>query len=172
MSKLIGSVLIIAAATLLGFRIAARYADRTKQLRQFVTALKVLETEIHYAATPLPQALQRIGRLVPKPVAAFFQSAADKLRDGRGIRASEAWQEALLANKAHLALKEADCEVLLNFGQTLGVSDRQDQIKHIHLAIAHLSAEENNARDEQQRNEKMWKYLGALMGLTVVILLY
>jgi stage III sporulation protein AB len=71
-----------------------------------------------------------------------------------------------------LALQESDCEVLFNFGQTLGVSDRQDQIKHIHLAVAHLSAEESIARDEQLRNEKMWKYLGALVGLTVVILLY
>lgn len=172
MIKLIGSALVIAAATLVGYRIAGRYANRSKQLRQFVTAMRVLETEIHYAATPLPQALQRIGHLLPAPVSAFFLEAAAKLRDGRGLKASEAWQEALTEQKSALALNAADYEVLFNFGQTLGISDRQDQIKHIHLAVAHLNAEETNARDEQQRNEKMWKYLGPLMGLAVVILLY
>jgi stage III sporulation protein AB len=163
---------VMIVATMAGFRIAARYAERSKQLRQFVTALKILETEIFYAATPLPEACRRIAQRIPAPAGMTFERIAVKLRDGRGLMADAAWREALAESHGHLALKGIDRDVLMNFGHTLGVSDREDQIKHIHLAIAHLSAEETNARDEQQRNEKMWRYLGALLGLTVVILLY
>ena len=172
MGKLLGSVLVLVVATLIGFRVAARYAERSKQLRQFVTALKILETEIFYAATPLPAACRRIAARLPGAVARVFDRIADKLTDGRGGTADLAFREALAEQKAGLALKATDRDVLQNFGHTLGISDREDQIKHIHLAIAHLTAEESNARDEQMRNEKMWRYLGALLGLTVVILLY
>lgn len=172
MIKLLGSALVLVVATLFGFHMAGRYADRPKQIRHFLSALKMLETEIFYGATPLPEAAARLGNRVPAPVGAFFQALAEKLRDGRGVTAEVAWTEALAETKQRMVLKTADLDVLQSFGRTLGVSDREDQIKHIHLAIAHLTAEESNARDEQQRNEKMWKYLGALLGLTVVILLY
>jgi stage III sporulation protein AB len=172
MVKVLGSVLIVVASTLIGFRIAARYANRSRQLRQFISALKLLETEIFYAATPLPDACRRIAMRTPTPVGAFFLQVAENLMDGRGRTATEVWREALLAMKDELALKESDRSVLIAFGQTLGVSDREDQIKHIHLAIAQLSAEEVIAREEQLKSEKMWRYLGALLGLTLVILLY
>jgi stage III sporulation protein AB len=172
MVKVLGSVLIVVASTLIGFRIAARYANRSRQLRQFISALKLLETEIFYAATPLPDACRRIAKLSPTPVGAFFRQVAENLMDGQGRTATEVWREALLAMKDELALKESDRSVLIAFGQTLGVSDREDQIKHIHLAIAQLSAEEVSAREEQLKSEKMWRYLGALLGLTLVILLY
>ncbi|PWK11498.1 stage III sporulation protein SpoIIIAB [Tumebacillus permanentifrigoris] len=172
MIKLLGGVLVLAASTMAGFRIANRYGDRPKQLRHFVSALKVLETEIFYAATPLPEACQRIASRMPAPVGEFFQKISDKLRDGRGLTGDGAWQEALSEMRGKLILKETDRDVLRQFGRTLGVSDRADQIKHIHLGVAHLTAEEAGARDDQARNEKMWRYLGALLGLAVLILLY
>jgi len=172
MAKLIGCVLVIVVCTLIGFGIARRYADRSKQIRHFTAALQLLETEIYYAATPLADAALHIAQRLPQPVGSFFALLGIKLRDGRGLTADEAWQEALGEQRRHLTLKESDLGVLRTFGHTLGVSDREDQIKHIHLAIAHLQTEESGARDEQMRNEKMWRYLGALLGLTVVILLY
>lgn len=172
MFKELGGVLIFAASTMAGFRMANRYAERPKQLRHFVSALKVLETEIFYAATPLPEACARIAARMPAPVGEFFQKIADKLRDGRGLTGDGAWQEALDDMRGQLILKEQDRDVLRQFGRTLGASDRSDQIKHIHLGVAHLTAEETSAREDQSRNEKMWRYLGALLGLAVLILLY
>jgi stage III sporulation protein AB len=170
--KMLGGMLVFLVATLGGFQIAARYAERPKQLRHLISALQVLETEILYGATPLPSACRRIGRRTPQPVGPFFERVADYLGDGLGRAVEAAWREALDELVAESALKQVEREVLQSFGRTLGISDREDQIKHIRLAIAQLSSEEKDARDEQARNEKMWKYLGALLGLTVVILLY
>ena len=172
MIKLLGGVLTVLVATGVGFQIAARYADRPRQLRHFTTALQLLETEILYAATPLPDACRRIAARIPEPIAEIFRTMGERLTDGVGRTADQVWQEVLDEQKSALALKAGDRDVLHHFGRTLGVSDREDQIKHIHLAIAQLGAEEHAARDEQARNEKMWRYLGCLLGLTVVILLY
>lgn len=172
MIKLLGSVIILLVATLFGFRMANRYAERSKQLRLFITALKILETEILYAATPLSEAASNIGERIQGPVGTFFAELGHKLREGQGVTAGEIWRETLAAHHMTLRLKEGDRDVLHSFGRTLGISDRQDQIKHIQLAVAHLGTEEQGAREEQSKNEKMWRYLGALMGLTLVILLY
>jgi stage III sporulation protein AB len=62
-------------------------------------------------------------------------------------------------------------EVMIDFGKTLGLSDRQDQLQHLKMAIANLKVEENHARDEQVRYEKMCKTLGFLAGALLVILM-
>ncbi len=57
-------------------------------------------------------------------------------------------------------------------GAKLGLTDRDDQVKHLRLAVNQLRGEEELAKDEQQRYERMWKSLGLLMGALVVILMY
>jgi stage III sporulation protein AB len=60
---------------------------------------------------------------------------------------------------------------MLRLGTTLGISDKEDQMKHIHLALLQLAAEEDAARDDQGRYEKMWKSLGILIAVLIVILM-
>jgi len=62
MLKLAGAILVLLSGTLIGFRQAARYADRTAQIRQLIHALQRLETEIGFGHTPLPEALERPPR--------------------------------------------------------------------------------------------------------------
>jgi stage III sporulation protein AB len=62
-------------------------------------------------------------------------------------------------------------EVMIDFGKTLGLSDRQDQLQHLRMAVANLKVEEDHARDEQVRYEKMCKTLGFLAGALLVILM-
>ena len=68
-------------------------------------------------------------------------------------------------------MKAAEQSALIRLGATLGISDREDQIKHLRLAMQQLKAEEDAARDDQARYEKMWKSLGVLIAALVVILI-
>lgn len=61
--------------------------------------------------------------------------------------------------------------MLKQFGSTLGQHDRDHQQKQIHLALTHLEREEGEAKDAQQRYEKMIKSLGFLGGLLLALLL-
>lgn len=172
MLKLIGAACILFAATMLGFYQAGLFARRPKQIRQLVQALKRLETEIGYGFTPLPDALGIIAKPVSPPLASMFTVAADRMRDADGRPAAESWKEAITEGWRHTAMKAGEQEVMQQLGSTLGVSDREDQIKHLRLAISHLQAEEETAREEQKRYETMWKSLGVLAGALLVILMY
>jgi stage III sporulation protein AB len=70
------------------------------------------------------------------------------------------------------ACKKNEKDIMLLLGASLGVSDREDQLRYLRLAIAQLQAEEENAIEEQKRYEKMWRSLGVLAGALIVIVMY
>ena len=69
-------------------------------------------------------------------------------------------------------IAENDYEILIAFGKYLGSTDKQDQIKNIRLAMNNLRQQELSSIQEKEKNEKMWRYLGVLSGIMVVLLLY
>ncbi len=150
--------------------VAANYDRRPKQLRAFIGALQALETEITYAATPLPEAWERVGRQTPQPVGAIFNNARAALTGG--LSAAEAWQKGLEDAYQETALTRQDLEVLLELGHCLGVSYRDDQVKHLQLTKENLRQLEMAAQEEAARQVKVWRYFGVLGGLVVALLLY
>ncbi|MBP3952315.1 stage III sporulation protein SpoIIIAB [Bacillus suaedae] len=168
--KLIGAAIIIFITTWIGFEFAKRLSDRPKQLRQLKVAIQSLEAEMMYGLTPLAEASENISKQLPKPVSSFFECFSKRLIN-KEETAYEAWQESLKETWAQTSMLESEREVMLQFGATLGQHDRQQQQKQIKLTLSHLDREEQEARERQQRYEKMIKSLGFLSGLLIVILM-
>ncbi|GFN30536.1 stage III sporulation protein SpoIIIAB [Paenibacillus xylaniclasticus] len=169
--KLIGAALVLFAGTLIGFLQAARYADRPKQIRQLSGSLQRLETEIVYGRTPLPEALRNTAASAEQPISRLLQAAADELGLGDGRTFRECWESAMRAGWPATAMREPELKVALRLGSTLGISDKDDQLKHLRLAAVQLKAEEDAAKDEQSKYEKMSRSLGLLLAALVVILM-
>jgi stage III sporulation protein AB len=172
MLKLVGAIMVVVAAGLCGLKIAAGYAGRPKELRSLQAALQVLETEISYNASCLPEAFLEVGQRSRTTTALLFNTAAEELSGGKGLAAGEAWQKALEGYYQGTPLKPSDLAILRRLGNSLGRSDRADQIKHIKLTMEQLSNETTEADAEARRNVKLWSYLGFLGGLVVVLVLY
>jgi stage III sporulation protein AB len=171
MIKLIGSMLILAAGTLIGFLQAARFADRPKQLRQLAHALQRLETEIGFGYTPLREAMIRTASAQPEPVAHLLRQVVANLDGTEGLTFRESWDLAVRDCWKNTSMKMGEQTVLLRLGSALGISDRDDQIKHLRLAAMQLKTEEDSAREDQARYEKMCKSLGILAAALIVILM-
>lgn len=169
--KLLGAVLILLAGTLIGFQKAARYAERPRQLRQLAHALQRLETEIGYGHTPLPEALERTAEATAEPIASLFRDAAEGLCKAEDMSFQESWDNAVRSRWMDTSMKSNELGVMLRLGSTLGISDKDDQMKHLRLALLQLKSEEDAARDDQGRYEKMWKSLGALLAVLIIILM-
>jgi stage III sporulation protein AB len=170
MMSWIGAAAILSATTILGFEWAKRVRERPKQLRELKVTLQALEAEIMYGSTPLNEAFQHIGKPLKEPLSAFFLTISDLLNQGE-MSVQEAWESQLLVLARETSFKNGEIEVLRQFGATLGRHDKEHQQKQIQLTLAHLNREEKEARDIQERYEKMCKSLGVLMGLLIVILL-
>lgn len=171
MLKMIGALIIIGATTWAGFEASSRLSGRSRQLRSFKDALRLLDAEIMFAHSPLKEAAKKISKSLPFPASQFYYSFANKLSI-KETDVKSAWKESLDEVWNFTDLKENEYEVLLQFGEHLGKSDKYTQQKHILAAVAHLEREEKDALDKQQQYEKIMRSVGVLSGLLFIILLF
>lgn len=162
---------MIGAGQLIGLGMAAQFRRRPEELRALQSALLLLETEITYTATPLPEALGRAAQQSSFPAQELFSSAAGLMQQRRGVTAAEAWDEALAQIKGGTALRKSDLLILHNLGAALGASSIGEQEKHLRLAREQLRQEENRAEGERARCEPIYRYGGLLTGLLLAVLL-
>ncbi|MDI3256602.1 MAG: stage III sporulation protein AB [Kyrpidia sp.] len=167
----VGSACVLTASTGLGFYKAERLRKRVETLRSIHAGLQLLDTEIAFSATPLPRAMARVSRTCTPPGAALFEEVARALEARPDAGAGAHWEAAVLRRCQDLALQSVDAEVLVQFGRTLGLSDREDQRKHIRLASERLAVQERQAAREAAERVRMWRSLGILGGAAVVVLL-
>lgn len=169
--KIVGALFIIVAFGYIGMIVGKNFRRRPEELRTLQGSLQLLETEIVYGATPLPEAFERIARQFDNHVGEIFKLAKNNLWAEVGD-IQRAWSKALNEQFQHLALTKKDLEVLQSLGRTLGISDRDDQKKHLRLAMEKLKVEEKNAAEEAQKYASTFNYLGFLCGLTLVIIIF
>jgi stage III sporulation protein AB len=169
--KIIGSVLLLCATSLIGFSLAADCSKRPKVLRELQILLQMFENEISYLSNLLVQSFERIYTGSKTEAALIFKEAAENLASP-GITADAAWEKAVESIYSKLGLNKEDKAILVTFGKMLGNSDLEGQINNIRLVSSQLKLQELKAEEMRQKNEKMYKSLGVLCGLALVIVLF
>lgn len=171
--KTLGAVFIVLSAFLLGEQQAARLRRRVAQLAEFRLALKLLAAEIGYTATPLPLALRGITARLRRPdVVLFFQEAASALGEEGIPDAEAAWSKAAERARRKLELSGEDWAAVHRAAAGLGGLGRESQVKQLEMAELELARLMTEAAAGCREKEKMWRYLGVLSGMALVILLY
>lgn len=169
--KIIGSLMIILSSSLIGNFLGSRYSHRLKNLIQLQNCIQLLETEIVYSATPLPVALENIYKKGNKNISFIFNEIKDYLISNKNISVYDSFLTHSQILKEKLFFTDQDIEIFLSLGQVLGASDRLDQQKHLRLIITQLKNQQEEALENKNKNERMYKSLGVLTGLAIVIVL-
>ncbi|NMB42029.1 MAG: stage III sporulation protein AB [Firmicutes bacterium] len=169
--KLLGASLIVFAAYTYGYNISSMYQKRVLQLKELLLALEMLLAEVNYGLTPLPRAFINVGKKLKKPVGTVFSEAATLMLKSKGLSAQECWKKALERNCDALQLSRNGMELVDRLGLVWGQCDKSGQLKQIALIQELLRQALEEAENEYHKNDKIWKYLGLLGGLTMVIFL-
>lgn len=151
----------------LGFIKAAQVRKRPRELREISNALALLDTEIVWGITPLPQAFFILKERTDPPWQQFFAELEERLKKGES--AYSAWKNTITKQKRRFCLNSEDWKVILDIGKGLGRSDSKQQHKQLELAQKHLALNYENASYLAEKKAKMWSYLGFLGGMAVVI---
>ena len=133
--------------------------------------IKILETEIVYGATPLPDALSNVFRKGKEKVSYIFEEIKKDLLINKreGVYSSFLSVEEKLYDDLHL--KKEDVEIFLALGRVLGASDRADQQKNFVLILNQITAQILEAKNEKNKNEKLYRSLGIITGAGIIIML-
>ncbi len=170
--KLILSIAIICCSSLLGFILSNTYIERTKLIKGLLSTLQMLETEIVYGATPIPILLKKVGNKSKKEIGDIFLYTSNLLNEKQGENFEKIWNDSVSKKVEGTAFNNDDVEILLSLGKNLGISNCEDQVKHIKLIREEFKRQYEISIIEQNKNAKLYKNLGFLLGLAIVIILY
>lgn len=169
--KLISSSLIFLTSTTIGYLYGKTFSSRLENLMYLEQCIKILETEIVYGATPLPDALSNVFRKGKEKVSYIFEEIKKDLLINKreGVYSSFLSVEEELYDDLHL--KKEDVEIFLALGRVLGASDRADQQKNFVLILNQITAQILEAKNEKNKNEKLYRSLGIITGAGIIIML-
>lgn len=162
MVKILGAVMTGFACGYFGFRMSMTLKTRLANLSDITASLEMLESEISFSVNKLKKAFLRVDRN------GIFTLAA-QMMDEKGIKT--AWTEALNTLKGKLCLTDADTDILLMLGNSIGKTDSEDQIKNIKYIKSLIKEQEKQAGEEYSRFGKVYRNGGVLAGLMLIILL-
>ena len=162
-------ILILASSTSIGFLLSSRYLNRVKELKALSNFINIIQNKIKFTRKPLKEIFLDLSKLEDDTnIKSIFFSLSKKI-DNKKL--SDVWNDVIEEEKKNLSLKEEDISLLKTLGNTLGKSDVDGQMSGIDLFTELLKVQAQKAEKEKEKNTKMYKSLGAIIGLVIVIVL-
>lgn len=157
---------IIVCSMRIGILISKKYVFRLEELDELKNDLKIIENKIKYTYQPLEEIFTEVAEISSYGIANLFKNTAENIKE-KG--AENAWKDEI--KKCELSLKREDKEALKEFGILLGKTNKEGQINQIKFVNELLERQIEKAEIEKAKNETMYKKLGVIFGIGLVIVL-
>lgn len=164
--KYIMIFLVFVISFLIGNIISKKYILRVKELKDFKNALNIIESKMKFTYEPLGEIFIQTSKLLSQNISRIFIKASNNMKD---LNAEEAWYKAL--EEANVNLCREDIENIKNFGKMLGKTDKEGQVSQLELTKTFVEMQIEKAKVEEEKNAKLYKTLGTIVGLAFVIIL-
>lgn len=165
-TKIIIYSFIFLSCSLIGILISKKYSNRVNELKEFKNALNIFKTKIRYTYEPIPDIFIEISENINSNISNVFKTAAEKMKI---CAAGEAWDLALKIDD--LNIDDEDRNALKNLGKLLGKTDLEGQLSQIEMTSDFLDKQIRKAENQREKSEKMYRTLGMIMGMAIVIIL-
>lgn len=173
----LATILIICMG--IGFNISAKYTSRVNGLKKMFRALNIFEEKIKFTYEPIPNIFEELGdnfsnlknenKVLLKNndyVGEIFSRASLNMKT---MHAGEAWENAI--DSVNTNFSKEDINIIKGLAKMLGKTDLDGQVSEIRLTKQFINTKIEEAEIEKQKNSKLYKTLGATIGLATVILL-
>ncbi|MBE7023301.1 MAG: hypothetical protein E7412_02430 [Ruminococcaceae bacterium] len=153
----------------LGILFSIPFKSRVKQLEEFYGVMDGLLLDIEFRNATLSDALERMGKNCSGAVRDMLLYISKSIFEQRCIDMKKIWQKAADRFGNELFLSKEDMEILLDFSKKLGCGDREHEKNNIKITMARLKLALDDARELSVKNVKVYRGLGFLTGIFLVI---
>ena len=172
MGKIIIIIVTICVSSFLGFIIGEIYRKRPLDLKEIYKAVLLLQNEVLFNSTPLPEALMEISKKMKEPYALLLSNVSKDLFDGTetgGVM--EAFKKEFKAYEKDFYIQKDDKKIISEFLLSLGDSGVYGQEKVFKLCLENLKINIEEADESSKKNTKIYRYLGVCIGAMIAILI-
>jgi stage III sporulation protein AB len=168
--KLIGCILIIVLSYAIGIIYSNTFRDRVKELEGFEKVVHEFENQISYVLAPIPEIVKLLKLQLNNPLNTFLSGFEENLLSG-SMSIQVAWKKSLDDNKGKFNLNSDDYEIITWFGNQLGTSDKETQVKNMEFTLEKLKNQRCSAEKAREKNGRLYKSLGLAAGIFIAIII-
>ena len=168
MIKYIFLIMILFLAIYIGNLMSKKYIKRVKELIQIKIGLNILKSKIKFTQTPLKDIFDQIVKSTEElNIKEFWKNTIMGLNKNLSIE--EAWENSIRTTEMYL--EQDDLSILIDMGKLLGKTDVDGQVSNLEVASTFIDAQIEKAEQSKQKNSKLYKTLGVVTGLAIIIIL-
>lgn len=149
---------------------AKSYDNRLTYLQDFISTLKILESEMKYRLDPLPEVFSRMSKSKKGLSGELLGKTCEIRNENHSFDFSSCWHAAVDAIYQDSSLTLKDRQIISDIGIDLGKTDMLGQSSLFSRAFTLLNDQVAEAIEEKKTKGKMYKSLGAAVGVLIVIL--
>lgn len=164
-------ITVFLLSSFIGYLLAKKYSTRVSEINDILLALDIFETKIKYTYDSLSTVFFYIADNLKTKIYRIFFITAEEINENKNDSAGSIFKRVVEDEKIFLNLKKEDIEILKELGISLGQTDLEGQLKSIRLVRTSFQNQLTMAQEEKNKNYKMYRNLGMLSGLIIIIIL-
>lgn len=171
MLRLIGVFLLLISSVGTGRWMERREQQRIRQLEEMIRSMEYLKGEIRFARKTLPESFEQLSERVLSPFQELFLGLANELKYHPGTGFEEIFKDILDREKENFALLTNDMECFYQACCNLGHLDKEMQMHILDRYIKDLERTVEHLAKEMPQKTKLYRSLGILGGVFLVVIL-
>ncbi len=160
--KILGGALIVLAGYFIGRQKSQKLYCRRNFLKNITVFLSSLQTSLRYDCSD-------IFTIVTESAKRQGLDCLECRSSGKSF--AETWYEKISCLPNEYSALKSDKELLNKFGENLGATDVEGQLKHIELYKTQFEKQLSFAEEDIAKKAKLYKTLGLFAGTAVVLMI-
>lgn len=161
--KILGGLLLVLSGFSAGWFCSKKLLMRRNFFKKFLCFVSNLSTQLRYSTSDI---FTLVSLSAVTSGLDFFE-----ICDETGNPFYEIWSERVSGIPAKFGLKNSDRQLLLEFGEQLGKTDVDGQLKHLELYEALFKKQLTDAENEINKKSKLYKTMGFFVGTAAALMI-
>lgn len=170
MLKIIGSMLTVGAAGMIGMAMAVEKETFLREMVCLEGVIFRLRGELWYARAQMPQIFRVLSGQVKDPYAGWFLQMAEQMEQKNGGAFGRIWRQTTERYLSKVLPKEEQIH-LEKLGDYLGHADAEMQLTYLDRYLEELRRREEDRRQTLQEQKKIYRCLGITGGILIAVML-